>query len=1016
MSARGGTQLTISKFFASKNKSNGVRTDDECPPRKKSKISEVQFSPPLKRTKSGSSNESSPKRPKCNGSSDEFTPEQISPNTQRKSITNICKIFVGLPVSPKLGSSKSKLESFRFKGSSSSNQNEVIDVSPTKKSQAVGKSGRGFVIPRGAKLTPLETQVVSIKENYPDTLLFVECGYKYRFFGEDAETAAKELNIIAHLDHNFQTASIPTHRLHVHVRRLVAKVCYKVGVVKQTETAALKAIGSNKTAPFSRELTALYTKATLIGEDVNSVGTEDLGDVSEQTTSSLMVLTETKPESDKDNKIGIVLVSIQPTTGDLIYDSFDDTLARAQLWGRLEHIHPVEVIVNETVSEATRKAIRAVMTRHDDCIRIEDLPESVFDYSSCLQSLCQLYEGKEDKIRHISQLPKPVVSCLGAILQYLREFKLEKILTTASDIAKLSSAKEYMNLPGPTLRNLEVVLNSADGNEKGSLFWVLNQTNTKFGARVLRHWLLHPLLNIEKIKERQEMIGEIMHSDAPPIIVLKDLLLKLPDFEKSITTIFYKKCSPYEFWTTVSGLSRVQRQLSSVSGKNLLDLFHTPLAQLISTVIEKLSDIHQFPENIDEASAKENKKTSLLKDWSEFEDVVQRQKDINSVEAQLKEMRAQIARTLGVSSFDYTSVSGLEYLIEVKNNNLKAIPSSWTKVNSTKVCCRFRSKEVEKLFTKLQQLREQLQADCNQAWIEVLERFSEHYQDYREAIKCIGSLDALLSLAKVSRSNGYSKPEVVDSENEEVVIQIKGGKHPIVHQLRGDENFSNGERIMLVTGPNMGGKSCYMRQVALISLMAQIGSYVPAESARISVLDGIYTRMGATDEIYSGKSSLMVEIGETSDIMRVATHKSLVILDELGRGTSTHDGVALATASLDFFLNKIKCLTIFVTHYLTLCDFGDLYPDIVGNHHMSFIVNEDGDDSDVDVITFLYQLTSGDAGQSYGLNVARLANIPQAVLKKASFMLYKDVFKQIFKENDVPKREELFSILEAIKR
>ncbi|KAB7498210.1 DNA mismatch repair protein Msh3 [Armadillidium nasatum] len=868
------------------------RTDDECPPRKKSKISEVQFSPPLKRTKSGSSNESSPKRPKCNGSSDEFTSEQISPNTQRKSSC--------LPVSPKLGSSKSKLESFRFKGSSSSNQNEVIDVSPTKKSQAVGKSGRGFVIPRGAKLTPLETQVVAIKENYPDTLLFVECGYKYRFFGEDAETAAKELNIIAHLDHNFQTASIPTHRLHVHVRRLVAKG-YKVGVVKQTETAALKAIGSNKTAPFSRELTALYTKATLIGEDVNSVGTEDLSDVSEQTTSSLMVLTETKPESDKDNKIGIVLVSIQPTTGDLIYDSFDDTLARAQLWGRLEHIHPVEVIVNETVSEATRKAIRAVMTRHDDCIRIEDLPESVFDYSSCLQSLCQLYEGKEDKIRHISQLPKPVVSCLGAILQYLREFKLEKILTTASDIAKLSSAKEYMNLPGPTLRNLEVVLNSADGNEKGSLFWVLNQTNTKFGAR-------------------QEMIGEIMHSDAPPIIVLKDLLQKLPDFEKSITTIFYKKCSPYEFWTTVSGLSRVQRQLSSVSGRNLLDLFHTPLAQLIST------------------------------DWSEFEDVVQRQKDINSVEAQLKEMRAQIARTLGVSSFDYTSVSGLEYLIEVKNNNLKAVPSSWTKVNSTKACCRFRSKEVEKLFTKLQQLREQLQADCNQAWIEVLERFSEHYQDYREAIKCIGSLDALLSLAKVSQSNGAM-------ENE----------------------------LCLVTGPNMGGKSCYMRQVALISLMAQIGSYVPAESARISVLDGIYTRMGATDEIYSGKSSLMVEIGETSDIMRVATHKSLVILDELGRGTSTHDGVALATASLDFFLNKIKCLTIFVTHYLTLCDFGDLYPDIVGNHHMSFIVNEDGDDSDVDVITFLYQLTSGDAGQSYGLNVARLANIPQAVLKESIF-------------------------------
>ncbi|KAK7078252.1 Mismatch repair protein msh3 [Halocaridina rubra] len=217
---------------------------------------------------------------------------------------------------------------------------------------------------------------------------------------------------------------------------------------------------------------------------------------------------------------------------------------------------------------------------------------------------------------------------------------------------------------------------------------------------------------------------------------------------------------------------------------------------------------------------------------------------------------------------------------------------------------------------------------------------------------------------------------------------------------------------MLVTGPNMGGKSCYMRQVALIALMTQIGSFVPAEEVEMSILDAIYTRMGAADEIYSGRSTFMVEVSETADIMREATSRSLVILDELGRGTSTHDGVAVAMGALDYFLNTIKCLTIFVTHYLPLTEFEHLYPEAVGNYHMAFLVHEE--EEDVDVVTFLYQLTSGSAGQSYGLNVARLAHIPLRIIKKASekskglerFCTMrrkgKAVFHDIFKSKESP--------------
>lgn len=222
------------------------------------------------------------------------------------------------------------------------------------------------------------------------------------------------------------------------------------------------------------------------------------------------------------------------------------------------------------------------------------------------------------------------------------------------------------------------------------------------------------------------------------------------------------------------------------------------------------------------------------------------------------------------------------------------------------------------------------------------------------------------------------------------------------------------QRVMLVTGPNMGGKSCYMRQVALIALMAQIGSYVPADDVEMSILDAVYTRMGAADEIYTGRSTFMVELGETADIMREATSHSLVILDELGRGTSTHDGVAVAMASLDYFLNQVKCLTIFVTHYLPLTEFEELYPKHVGNFHMSFLVHEEEEEGS-DVVTFLYQLTSGSAGQSYGLNVARLAQIPGPIRKKASekskqlekFCVMrrkgKELFQKIFTSKDSPR-------------
>ncbi|KAK8376623.1 hypothetical protein O3P69_009914 [Scylla paramamosain] len=1019
-------QPTISMFFAKSNNGgpNKYTTDEGARVKNHAQVAEVGVSSAIKRagssSKRGKGGRASAKRAKIEEDMESSPPSQngspkkrdLTPWTKERLSAFSCDSAIDenggtamavdevepspetVPKNEKNGIND-RLNAFKNTNSSSSNSSNN-QQSPLPSASCSSSLKPAILKPLpGMKLTPLEQQVADIKNKQPEVLLFVECGYKYRFFGNDAEIAAKELNIVAHLDHSFMTASIPTHRLYVHVRRLVAKG-YKVGVVKQTETAALKAAGANKTAPFGRKLTALYTRSTLIGEDVTpgsgGAGLED-GDVSEGTTAMLLVLNEDKGPSGKDGAVIISMVAIQPSTGDIIYDTFEDSKTRTELCCRLDHLQPVEAVVSPNTSELTTKTITTSATKNDDCIRIERLDERKFDGKESLKLIVSLFNGEEEKVNHISTLPSSVIGCLGATLQYLAEFKLDGIVKMAGSIQKYSSSRHHMRLSGATLRNLEVLTNASEGGTKGSLFWALDNTQTKFGSRLLRRWITQPLLEEEEIRDRQDMLEEMMTSSAPVLVKLKEALYKLPDFERAITTIFHKKCSPHEFWLAVQGLSHLHSELSRAGG-NLEDSITSPsLVELLRDVLEGLANVEAYAANINEASAREGKKTTLLRDFSEYPDVIKRQQEITEVEKKLNDLIPDIARTLSVPAFKYTTVSGLEYLIEVTNARIKAVPKTWSKISSTKAVSRFRSPEIEKHFQKLQQLREQLQMDCHEAWLKVLESFSGHYHRHRQAVRSLAVLDAVAALAGVAKSQGYCRPKLSAKGNGGAKLKIVQGRHPVVSQIKmGDQQYVandtnmevDGERVMLVTGPNMGGKSCYMRQVALIALMAQMGSFVPAESVEMTILDGIYTRMGAADEIFSGRSTFMVEVGETADIMREATKDSLVILDELGRGTSTHDGVAVAMAVLDHFLNRVGCLTIFVTHYLPLTDFGRIYPNQVGNYHMAFIVNDEEESDGVEAVTFMYQLTSGSAGQSYGLNVARLAEVPQPILVRAA--------------------------------
>ncbi|TKC40203.1 hypothetical protein EI555_011068, partial [Monodon monoceros] len=660
--------------------------------------------------------------------------------------------------------------------------------------------------------TPLELQYIEMKQQQKDAILCVECGYKYRFFGEDAEIAARELNIYCHLDHNFMTASIPAHRLFVHVRRLVAKG-YK---------------------------------------------------------------------------------GVQPATGEVVFDSFQDSASRSELETRILCLQPVELLLPSDLSEQTEMLIhRTTAVRvedksvRDDRIRVERMDNMYFEYSHAFQEVTEFYaedivDGSQS-FSGIINLEKPVICSLAAIIRYLKEFNLEKVLSKPKNFKQLSGEMEFMTINGTTLRNLEILQNQ-----------------------------------VREINARLDAVSEVLHSESSVFGQIENHLRKLPDIERGLCSIYHKKCSTQEFFLIVKTLYHLKSEFQA-----LIPAVNSHVqSELLQTFISEIPEL------------------------------------LSPVEHYLKILNEQAANTKAVS--------------------------------------RFHSPFIVENYRHLNQLREQLVLDCSAEWLDFLENFSEHYHSLCKAVHHLATVDCIFSLAKVAKQGDYCRPTL----QEERKIIIKNGRHPVIDVLLGEQDqyvpnstnlLGDSERVMIITGPNMGGKSSYIKQVALITIMAQIGSYVPAEEATIGIVDGIFTRMGAADNIYKGQSTFMEELADTAEIIRKATSQSLVILDELGRGTSTHDGIAIAYATLEHFIRDVKSLTLFVTHYPPVCELEKSYSQQVGNYHMGFLVNEDeskqdpGEEDQVpDFVTFLYQITRGVAARSYGLNVAKLADVPGEILKKAA--------------------------------
>ncbi|XP_059629291.1 DNA mismatch repair protein MSH3 isoform X2 [Cornus florida] len=913
------------------------------------------------------------------------------------------------------------------------------------------------------KYTPLEQQVLDLKDKYPDVLLMVEVGYKYRFFGDDAENAARVLGIFAHMDHNFLTASIPTFRLNVHVRRLVS-AGFKVGVVKQTETAAIKAHGSNRLGPFCRGLSALYTKATMeVAEDVGG-DEEGCGSCSNYLVCVVEkgLVTENMKcgiESGFDVKIGIVAVEI--STGDVVHGEFNDNFMRAGLEAVILSLSPAELLLGEPLSAQTEKLLLAYAGPASN-VRVECASRDCFKDGGALAEVMSLYEDINKKsladhqeeeteaskqennhlaIEGIMAMPDLAVQALAITIRHLKQFGFERILCLGASFRSFSSSME-MTMSANALQQLEVLKNNSDGSESGSLLQCMNHTLTIFGSRLLRHWVTHPLCDRNTISARLDAVSEIAESmgsceasqnsgsldlgDSDVTFIQPELnyvlssvlitLGRLPDIQRGITRIFHRTATTSEFVSVIQAILVAGKQLQQLHIEEEDKSKNTPMKTVRSVLLRRLiltasssSVIGKAGKLLStlnkEAAAQGDLQNLFIISSGQFPEVARVRTAVQLAKENLDSLIGLYRKQLKMHKLEFISVSGTTHLIELPSDI--RVPSNWVKVNSTKKTIRYHPPEVLTALDQSSLANEELLVVCRAAWDSFLKEFGKHYAEFQSAVQALAALDCLHSLATLSRNKNYVRPFFVN-HNEPVQIHIRSGRHPVMETILQDNFVPNdtnlhaeGECCQIVTGPNMGGKSCYIRQVALIAIMAQVGSFVPASSAKLHVLDGIHTRMGASDSIQRGSSTFLEELSEASHIVHKCTERSLVIIDELGRGTSTHDGVAIAYATLHHLLEQKRCMVLFVTHYPKIIDIKKEFPGSVGAYYVSYLTSHNEMDmvnskSDQDVysmdhedVTYLYKLVPGVSERSFGFKVSQLAQLPSSCIRRAIVMASK---------------------------
>lgn len=801
-----------------------------------------------------------------------------------------------------------------------------------------------------AELSPMMKQYFEIKEKNKDSILFFRLGDFYEMFFDDAKLASRELDLTltgrdCGQKERAPMCGVPFHSCESYIARLVQKG-YKVAICEQTEDPA-KAKGLVK-----RDIIRVITPGTVIESGMLDEGKNNF------ISSAFMA----------NKKIGLSFCDI--STGELFITEISGEDLQDQLQDQLISYNPREILIGgeivnfKTLPNFIKEKLSA---------SVEMLTDDEFGYSICLDAMKNQF--KENDVNSIKD-KKEMVSSVGALLSYLKVTQItgyERINTF-----EVYNENQYMNLDYNTRRNLELTRTMMNKEKKGSLIWLLDKTKTAMGKRLLRYWLEHPLLNIGTILNRQSAIADLV-DDTVQRLEITESLIGIFDIERLMTKIVYGNANARELRSLCGAFENLPQI------KNLISKFDSSLMRKLTEDIDPLEDIHQLIDTaIEEEPPFSVREGGLIKEgYNEELDAVR--SDMNNSTSLLAQIELEQKEKTGIPKLKvgYNRVFG--YYIEVTNSYKDKVPEEYIRKQTLTNCERYITQELKDLEGRILGAKDRSFGMEYAIFDEIRKIVANNLDRIEKTAKAIATLDVLTSLANVASDNNYTRPEV----NQSSKIILKDSRHPVVEALLSGAPFvpndvtldNDSNRVAIITGPNMAGKSTYMRQVALIVLMAQMGSFVPASYAEIGVVDSIFTRVGASDDLASGQSTFMVEMNEVANIVKKATKNSLLILDEIGRGTSTYDGMSIARAVLEFVADKKKlgAKALFATHYHELTVMENLL-DGVKNYNIA--VKKRGDD-----ITFLRRIIPGGADDSYGIEVAKLAGLPDWIIKRAKEIL-----------------------------
>ena len=818
------------------------------------------------------------------------------------------------------------------------------------------------------KFSPMMQHYLQTKEKYKDCVLFYRLGDFYEMFFDDAVNVSRELELTltgkdCGQDERAPMCGIPYHAAENYIAKLIEKG-YKVAICEQLEDPKL-AKGIVK-----RDVIKVVTPGTVVESSL----------LEEKKNNYIMAIYK------EGIYFGIAVCDI--STGDFYATEIREENNFEKLLDEISRYNPSELVINKMMSDSTEE-IATIKQRFNSFISVIDAFDS--DY----QKIDKEFELKDAGGASLTSLKTKLfaVSAINGLMYYIEDTQKAK-MENLNQITIYSTTK-YMSLDINARRNLELTERMRDKSKKGTLLWVLDKTDTSMGGRLLRRWLSDPLIDVPAINRRLEAVKELKER---PMLRddLSAALKNVYDIERLAGKISYGTANARDLVT----LKNSVHQLPEI--KNILKETKSEMLQGLYNSLDVLEDIYEIIEEaIVDDPPMSVKEGGLIKKG--YDETIDELLDATTNGRKwLAEIEAKEKQETGIKNLKigYNKVFG--YYIEVSKSFVKQVPERYIRKQTLTTGERFITEELKNMENQILGAQEKVVALEYDIFVKIRKTIEQSAKRLQSSASIVAKIDVLSSLAKVAEEMNYCMPVVDNSD----VIDIKEGRHPVIEKMLPAGAFvqndayldSNENRLSIITGPNMAGKSTYMRQVALITLMAQIGSFVPAREAHIGVVDKIFTRVGASDDLSMGESTFMVEMMEVSAILKNATNKSLVILDEIGRGTSTYDGLSIAWAVAEYISNKETCgaKTLFATHYHELVGLENKL-DGVKNYHVA--VKEKGED-----VIFLRKILPGGTDESYGVHVARLAGVPKAVTKRANEILKSLERKSIIK--DAPKTKE----------